>query len=188
LLACSHFSFPLSDFSFFFILHTMKPHTICVLLLSVLIAFSGCKRTQPAAPPVMLDDGRGAILVIFERVPGADRDSWLSQITLAGPGDTKTLPRIPVADQQSLLVLNVPPGFYSVTAQAYLRKNPPHAGGSLSAVEVKSGRLTVLQGNRLTGEERFQPVEPLHFVNCVPWTLRQTEKFHEYIADIIALP
>jgi len=163
----------------------MKPIISGLLLLSVLFAVIGCQRKDPAGPPVMLDEGKGALLVVFERVPGADRETWLSQITLVGNADTKALPRIPLAGQQSLLVLNVPPGFYSVVTQAWLRKNVPHAGGSLSTVEVRGGRLTILEGRLLTGEERFQPVEPLVLVRTVPWTLRRTEQFHDYMADVI---
>jgi hypothetical protein len=163
----------------------MKPIVATLLLLSVLFAAFGCKRSERAGPVVMLDQGNGAIMVVFQPVPDADRETWLSQITLVGNSDTKTLPRIPLADEQSLLVFNVPPGFYSVVAQAWLRKNPPHAGGSLSGVEVRSGRLTILQGPLLTGAERFQPVEPLRVVKSVPWTLQRTERFHEYIADLI---
>jgi hypothetical protein len=162
----------------------MKPFFLCLLLLSVLFA-AGCKRKDPASPPAMLDEGKGAVLVVFQRVPGADRETWLSQITLVGNADTKALPRFPLAGHQSLLVLNVPPGFYSLVTQAWLRKHPPHAGGSLSGIEIKSGRLTILEGRLLTGEERFQPVEPLRFVRTVPWTLPRSEQFHDYIADVI---
>jgi hypothetical protein len=162
----------------------MKPIISGLLLLSVLFA-AGCKRQDPAGPVAMLDEGKGAVLVVFQHVPGADRETWLSQITLVGNADTRTLPRIPMAGQQSLLVLNVPPGFYSVVAQAWLRKHPPHAGGSLSGVEIRSGRLTILEGRLLTGEERFQPVEPMRLVRTVPWTLRRTEQFHDYMADVI---
>jgi len=163
----------------------MKPFFLCLLLLSVLFAVIGCQRKDPASPPAMLDEGKGAVLVVFQRVPGADRETWLSQITLVGNADTKALPRFPLAGHQSLLVLNVPPGFYSLVTQAWLRKHPPHAGGSLSGIEIKSGRLTILEGRLLTGEERFQPVEPLRFVRTVPWTLPRSEQFHDYIADVI---
>jgi hypothetical protein len=162
----------------------MKPIISTLLLLSVLFS-AGCKRKDPAGPPAMLDEGKGAVLVVFQRVPGADRETWLSQITLVGNADTKALPRFPLAGHQSLLVLNVPPGFYSVVTQAWLRKHPPHAGGTLSGVEVRSGRLTILEGRLLTGEERFQPVEPMRLVRTVPWTLPRTEQFHDYIADVI---
>jgi hypothetical protein len=162
----------------------MKPIISTLLLPSVLFA-AGCKRQDPAGPPAMLEEGKGAVLVVFQRVPGADRETWLSQITLVGNADTKALPRFPMAGQQSLLVLNVPPGFYSVVTQAWLRKHPPHAGGSLSGMEIRRGRLTILEGRLLTGEERFQPVEPLRLVRTVPWTLPRTEQFHDYIADVI---
>lgn len=155
-----------------------------LLGLTILLAI-GCKRKDPADPVAMLEEGKGAVLVVFQRVPGADRETWLSQITLMGSADTKALPRFPLAGRQSLLVLNVPPGFYSVVTQAWLRKNPPHAGGSLSRVEIRSGRLTILEGRLLTGENRFRPVEPLGLVRTIPWTLRRIEEFHDYIADII---
>jgi hypothetical protein len=162
----------------------MKPIISTLLLLFVLFAI-GCKRQDPAGPPAMLEGDKGAVLVVFQHVPGADRETWLSQITLVGNADTKALPRFPLAGHQALLVLNVPPGFYHVVAQAWLRKNPPHAGGSLSGVEIKSGRLTILEGRLLIGEERFQPVEPLGLLRTVPWTLPRTEQFHDYIADVI---
>ena len=163
----------------------MKPSLSTALLLSVLLVLSGCKRKEHTGPTVMLDGGTGAMLVIFDRVPGADRETWLSQITLVGNSDTKTLPRVSLADQQSLIVLDIPAGRYSVVAQAWLRKNIPHAGGSLSGVEIKPGQLTILQGALLAGRERFQPVEPLRLIRSVPWTLAKTEDFHEYIADVI---
>jgi hypothetical protein len=163
----------------------MKPLISGLLLFSVFFTLTGCKRQAHTGPPVMLDSGTGALLIVFDRVAGADRETWLSQITLIGNTDTKTLPRITLADQQSLIVLDIPAGFYSVVTQAWLRKNPPHAGGSLSGVEIKAGQLTVLKGVLLTGEERFQPMEPLQIIRAMPWTLSRTEDFHVYIADII---
>jgi len=163
----------------------MKPILPALLLLSILLSVTSCRRKDPAGPPVMLENGKGALLIVFQRVPDASPETWLSQLTLVGNADTKTLPRVSLAGLQSLLVFNVPPGFYSVVAHAWLRKNPPHAGGSLSGVEIKNGRLTILEGRMLTGEKRFQPVEPLRPLRSVPWTLRRVEQFHDYMADVI---
>jgi hypothetical protein len=162
----------------------MKPILPSLLLLWVLFA-PGCRHKDPAGPTVMLEGGKGALLIVFAGVAGANAETWLSQATLVGNSETKTLPRIPMAEQQALFVLNVPPGFYSVVAQAWIRKNAPHAGGSLSGVEIRSGQLTILEGRLLTGENPFQPAQPLRLVRSVPWALHRIEEFHDYMAELI---
>lgn len=168
----------------------MKTHAqrigILIVLASISILLSGCKRkSDEPMYPAMLESGKGAVLVTFYRHPEANRETWLSQATLVGPWDTKVLPRISLADQQAILIMNVPPGAYSMVAQAWLRKMAPHAGGSLSGIEIAAGKLTIVQGNRLKGGERFDPVEPLVVLDTVPWKLKRTEEFHEYIAGVI---
>ncbi|RPH95255.1 hypothetical protein EHM69_04865 [candidate division KSB1 bacterium] len=156
------------------------------LLFSLLLPGCGKKKEQAADTlGPMLEAGTGALLVAFPRLPEANRENWLAQVTVIGPSETKSLPRIPLADQQAVMILNLNPGQYSVVAQAWLRKNNPHAGGSLSGVTVRAGEITILQGSRLSGTQTAQPLEPLIALNPVPWSLSAREKFHEFVADVL---
>lgn len=158
--------------------------------LAALVIYTGCgkQREGGGAPPeqaAMLDPGTGALLISFPELSDFVRADWLAQVTLIGVHDTKSLPRIPLADRQSVLVLNIPHGTYHAVARAWLRKQVPAAGGTFDNLQIRAGELTILRGQPLPPEQAFDTEIPMTFVAVEPWTLRTTELFQDYIADVL---
>ncbi|MBI5060248.1 hypothetical protein HZB60_10775 [candidate division KSB1 bacterium] len=158
-----------------------------ILVIAVLAGCKG-KHAEDSGPPssVMLDAQTGAVLVRFPKLADFDRESWMSQIQLEGGVDTRALPRVPMADLQSTLVLNVPSGVYRVTAVAWVRKLNPTSGGALDSVIVRPGEISILVAQPV-GTDRY----PFAFTKLQPqsprvWRLPRKEEMHEYIADLMA--
>ncbi|MBU1983906.1 hypothetical protein KJ815_05800, partial [bacterium] len=113
------------------------------------------------------------------------REDWLTLVRLYGSSDTQTLPRIPLADLQTVLVLDVEPGIYRVVAQAWTRKHHPTAGGVLDSVRVESGKITVLRAQRLTGPFVAEPEVPLFHSASQTWTLRSADQLPDFVSEIV---
>ena len=161
---------------------------IPVVMGAMLIASCKSRADRDGGTPsdVMLEPQTGALLVQFPKSDPFDRETWMSQIQLDGDVDTRSLPRLPMADLQSTLVLNVTPGMYRVTAVAWTRKLAPTAGGRLDSVVVRPGQVTVL-GAQAVGRDIY----PFPATRLVPlahrvWQLQRREGVQEYIADMIA--
>jgi len=163
-----------------------------LLLLAVMVictALAGCraKRAESGPPSsVMLRAQTGAVLVHFPKLADFDRETWMSQIQLDGGGETRALPRLPLADLQSTIVLNVPPGTYRATAVAWVRKIAPSAGGTLDLVVVRSGEITILDAQPI-GSDRYPfAVTRLKMRTPQVWRLPSAERVNEYVAELIS--
>ncbi len=158
-----------------------------VLFLSLLILLSGCKRKAAESAEgtnVLLKQGTGALLVIFPRDVMIDRARWRAQVMLEGSADTKSLPRVPLADQQSLLVMHVAPGIYKVTASAWAHGGDPVFGGTLANVDVRAGQMTIVKAQVLNNDPYPHPRTTMEFVRIAPWRLQNADRLREYIADV----
>lgn len=158
-----------------------------IFLLTALLPI-GCGK-KPAPPPspsgVILAFGKGAVLVHFGAKENLRREDWLAQIHLQGAHDTHSLPRIPLADLKSLLVLDVEPGVYRVIAQAWVRKHTPTTGGTLDSVRVSSGQVTVLRAQPLSDEFSAEPEVPLLPIGRQTWTLRTEGELPSYVSEVL---
>jgi len=155
----------------------------------VLVLIAGCgkkSQTIPQSPSgVILELGKGAVLISFPKTDDFTREDWLAIAHLDGPSDTQSLPRIPFADVQSLLVLNIEPGAYTVSAQAWMRKSSPSTGGILPGVDVVAGRVTILRAQRLPGIVSPVPTVPLIPAGNETWILQSGEKLPQYVARLV---
>lgn len=168
------------------------------LLACCLIILTGCGKkaetssstTTPPPPPSalsrnLLDDGKGAVLVVFPKPQNFDRNQWMTQIQLEGNEPTDRLPMLPIADLQAGMVLNVPPGSYQVIATGWMRRDPPAAGGSLDRVVVNAGEVVTLQASNISNDEFPYPNTSLTIKNRNKWTLQNPAQLQEFIAGII---
>ncbi|MDD5088521.1 MAG: hypothetical protein PHI18_06960 [bacterium] len=167
----------------------MRLHGSFYMALGLMCAFAllGCgkKPAPPSASGVILAPGTGAVLVQFDRMEDFRRDDWLALIHLQGGRDTKTLRRIPLADLQSVLVLDVEPGRYRVVAQAWTRKHPPASGGTLDDVPVEAGQVTILRAQPLGAKFTAEPKEPLRSVGNRTWTLRSDNELPDFVSEML---
>jgi hypothetical protein len=160
-------------------------------MIAMLVVLTGCShKAKPPEPPfsgsgVILKTGTGAILVHLPTTISYDRADWMAQIDLEGPYETDGLPRIPLPELQAVLVLNLPPGVYRVTAQAWIRKLLPFVGGSLINAEVVAGEITVLRGKYLRGEPYPYFGLPLTKLPSQRWTLETPGGLREFLATVI---
>jgi hypothetical protein len=158
---------------------------LLVVLLVILLVVGSKKKSVPASS-VLLNGGTGAVLVIFPATKNVVAESWMAQINLEGKPDTKSLPRVPLADLNAILVLNVPPSTYKVMSHAWLRRSPPRVGGSLEGVRVTAGEISILQGQML-GESLY-PYNGVHMQKrpSVVWQLDSPDRLHDYLAAVVA--
>ena len=170
----------------------MQKKSITLLLLIFLAAMTyGCKsKTQANTPPhetVLLQTGKGALLVTFPRRENFAREDWMAQVLLTGASNTSELPRVPMADLQAVLVLNVPPGQYNVIAHSWLRKRETESpyGGSASDVDIQAGQITVLKASYAGSDTYPFAQTPLQFTSIFPWTLDSPQALSIYISDVI---
>ncbi len=147
------------------------------------------ERTKPTTPPAPLDRqgallqaGYAAVLVAFPE-PTAKGD-WLAMVTLEGADNTDALPRIPLEATHSVTVLNVPPGQYTVTAHALVRKSPIYAGGISNPVTLKPGEIYVLRAENVSNSAGSYQGVALHDVGSQPWGLTKPGEIVKYIAKI----
>ena len=162
---------------------------LAVLFLSLLILFSGCKRKAAEtdrSTNVLLQPGTGALLVVFPRDVMIERSRWRAQVMLEGGADAASLPRVPLADQQSLLVMHVLPGVYKVTASAWAHGGDPVSGGTLANVDVRNGQMTIIKAQVLNNDPYPHPRTTMEFVRIAPWRLQNPDRLREYVADVAA--
>jgi hypothetical protein len=158
---------------------------LCLLLPVVFLACKAKDSKPLESTNVLLKPGTGALLVIFPRDVMIDRSQWRAQVTLEGPGEPHNLPRVPMADSQSLVVLHVVPGTYKVTASAWRHGTDPVSGGTLSSVEVKAGQMTVVRARVLNNDPYPHVKTPLDFIGMDVWLLDHPEKLREYVTRIV---
>ncbi len=156
-----------------------------LILHSVLVAaclISGCRaKSDGTQAGALLNSGTGVLLVSFPRPAELRRQDWMAQVNLSGAADTRALPRLPSADLQSITVLHVPPGKYSVVAFAWQRGADPAWGGSADSIEVVAGKLTMLRAGLLNQDSYPYRRSPLTASSPRPWKLSSAEKLQEYI-------
>ena len=163
----------------------MKQALVLLLIASSLLS---CNRKSPepaSGTNVVLQPGTGALLVVFPMDQMIARNEWLAQVTLDGPNETRSLPRVPMGDLQSVLILHVVPGTYAVTASAWERKQAPKYGGSHSGIEIQPGKLTVVRAQALNGEPYPHSNTPLAFDRFESWSLARPDRFQEFIAETV---
>jgi hypothetical protein len=149
---------------------------------------TACKTKSRAelATEVLLTRGTGAVMVVFPKPAFFERTTWMAQVELNGPASAETLPRMPLADIQSILVMNVPPGTYTGTAVSFIRGRQPVFGGALDSVVVMPGEVTILQGRDISREQY-----PFGGVRVRPssralWTLKRADLLQAYVAQLAA--
>jgi hypothetical protein len=157
---------------------------LTLLFLSALVLLACGKKKTPAVSSVVLESGKGAVMVVFPQMDRSNPENWIAQVHLDGPFETRQLPRMPFADLQSVMIYNITPGKYKVVASAAFRKSQPSFGGSLDSLEVHAGELMVLAGKPLRQEAFPYANIRLDFVERSPWTLEAPDKLHDYIADM----
>ncbi|MBU0690420.1 hypothetical protein KKC97_12540 [bacterium] len=166
-----------------------------LLLVSCLILLIGCgkqeeKSSASAQSPsgvtnVVLEYGKGAVLVTHPKPNNFERTQWMTQIQLEGKEPTDRLPIVPLADLQAGLVLNVPPGNYKVVSSAWIRRDPPASGGSQDHVMVNAGEVVVLQAGDISGDEYPYPNTLMTIQARHKWTLRSPSELQDFIAGMI---
>lgn len=145
-----------------------------------------CK-SKPAAElstNIVLTRGTGAIIVIFPKPSYFTRSDWMAQITLDGPLDTHTLPRMPFADVQSLLMLNIPPATYSGSTVSFVRGSPPSFGGSFDSLSVKAGEITILKAKDISREHYPFEGTLLKPSGTAIWSLKDANQLQAYITEL----
>lgn len=160
---------------------------IRILPLLIIASLIGCKKSEaPDQQPsgVILKLGKGAVMVSFPQTENFSRENWLAMVNLTGPHKTHLLPRVTMADLQTMVVLDIEPGTYSVSAQAWLRKQPPSAGGMMDSIEVQAGKVTLLQAQKLPEFRTPEPTVPLKYAGKRTWTLQSGDQMHEYVAEL----
>jgi hypothetical protein len=157
---------------------------VCILLCA------GCKKQEITSSPssVLLEPGKGVVMVVFGKTADFRREDWMAQIFIGGAIDTRELPRIPMSDVQTIVVPNLPPGFYKVTALAWMRGTTPSLGGSRDSVRVRGGYVTLLTA-RPNSSDHF-PFEhtPLDVHSTQMWTLESPQKLHDYVGTLTQKP
>jgi hypothetical protein len=162
-----------------------KAALLAVCAVFLLSAVSCKSRSADPTAGVLLEPGKGAIMVVFARMPDFRREDWMTLITIDGPADTRSLPRIPLADLQTLVVMNIPPGRYNVAATAWCRKSASSSGGYLQGVEVKAGAVSVLRAPVLAQNPSVVSDSPLERRGFEPWSLESPGKFHQFAAGLV---
>jgi hypothetical protein len=154
---------------------------LCFLLSVLLLSCSKKKSDDPAAAAI-LESGKGAVLVVFPHRSDLVRENWMAHVRLQGQNLTDSLPRIPFADLESVLVLNVPEGNYEITAWAWMKKvdRSPRAGGSKPGVKVKSGHVTILRAR-----EAASGMRPLDAMGEADWNESNPTHLQDFMADVI---
>jgi len=158
--------------------------------IAILMALLGCGKKPDAPSPLpsgtaILEPGRGAVLVQFDRSKDVLPEDWLALIHLQGGPDTRALRRMPLADLQAMIVLDVEPGEYRVVAQAWKRKFPPSSGGTLDSVRVTAGHLTILTAPPLYGEFSAEPQARLMQKGRTIWTLRSESELPNFVSEVL---
>lgn len=176
---------------------TVPFRSACLLLLSLLVIScskssdkSGSGGSSPAVAPApgidrqgaLLQPGYAAVLVAFPepRVKG----EWLSLVSLQGTNDTDKLPRIPLAVTYATTVLNIPPGEYTVSAKAWVRKYPVYAGGVSGIITVKAGELFVLSADYIGDPLGNVEQSALRSVGRQNWALTTPGDLTKYITQV----
>lgn len=160
-----------------------------IAILTTLL-FVGCGKKPDAPSPLpsgtaILEPGRGAVLVQFDRSKNVPPEDWLALVHLQSELDARALRRMPLADLQAMIVLDVEPGVYRVVAQAWRRKFPPSSGGTLDSVRVTAGHLTILTAPPLYGEFTAEPQARLTQKGRTIWTLRSESELPEFVAEAL---
>jgi hypothetical protein len=163
--------------------HSVLHRIVLLVLVAMLIVACG-KKKAPMVSSIVLESGKGAVMVVFPQMSQSSAENWLAMINLDGPFATNQLPRMPFADLQSVMVYNIVPGKYKIVASAAFRKSQPSYGGSLDSLDVHAGELIVLSAKALGQEASPYPNVRLDYVEHSPWTLESSDKLHDYIADM----
>lgn len=176
---------------------TVECRSTVLLILLMSLVLVGCSRREEGLNKtassrqtnVMLKAGNGALLVTFPQTADFQRETWMAQIELEGPYDTGTLPRVPLADQRTVIVLDIPPGEYSVVAQSWTRRShaaPPQAGGSLDYVKISAGKVMILEAKLLGIDVHPFVNTPLERLSSALWTLPLAEQLPAWIAEVVS--
>jgi hypothetical protein len=156
------------------------------LLCACVLFCAGCKKKEKpqSVSSALLEPGKGVVMVVFGKTADFRREDWMAQIFIGGEIDTRELPRIPMSDVQTIVVPNLPPGFYNITAHAWMRGITPTLGGSRDSVRVRAGSVTLLKA-RPCGSDRF-PYQhtPLDLLRTEMWTLESPQKLHDYVTTL----
>ena len=136
------------------------------------------------ASPVLLKYGTAAALVVFPTLEGAKRGDWLSLVNFGNDETTRSLPRVPIGEAMSALIMNIPPGFYPVEAQAWLRKNEPYAGGKSGTVSFAAGELVVLRVNEAGSEKPPFDKVAIEVADRLTWGLDAAPNLQKYLSAI----
>lgn len=136
------------------------------------------------ASPVLLKYGTAAALVVFPTLEGAKRSDWLSLVNIGNDETTRSLPRVPIGEAMSALVLNIPPGFYPVDAQAWLRKQEPYSGGRSGTVSFAAGEFVVLVVNEPGAEKPPFGNVPIEVAERLTWGLDAAPNLQKYVSAV----
>jgi len=178
-------------------LHRQKrvaiPLRVAAIFVLAALMLGGCTRKNESqesegasgsAPTVLLQSGKGALLVVYPKPHRFDRQDWMAQVTLRGEHDAARLPRFPLADIQSLAVLNVLPGRYNVVTESWMRRYPPSSGGSVKDLIINAGEIVVLKAGPLGTQRRPYDGAPLDVVERTRWSLTDRNKLSDYLQSL----
>lgn len=177
----------------------MMVRFLAVLCCAVILA--GCSKSDKPAgsttdgsatetskePPkldtkgVLLQPGYAALLVAFPN-PTQVGD-WMAMVTLKGETETESLPRIPLAGSHSVTILNIRPGEYVIDAKAWVRKNPPYAGGESKPTRLVAGELLLMRGTPIFNKDGSLVSVELIEAGRTTWGLTTPPALTKYIAE-----
>jgi len=149
---------------------------------------AGATAEIPKEPPkldtkgVLLQPGFAALLIAFPE-PTQVGD-WMAMVTIKGEHDTEALPRIPLAGSHSVTVLNIQPGEYVIDAKAFVRKNPPYAGGESKPVQLVAGELLLMRGTPILNKDGSLVSMELIEAGRMTWGLTSPPELSKYIAQV----
>jgi hypothetical protein len=164
----------------------VKQLAISLLLVNLCWLSAGCKKHEKpqSVSSVLLEPGNGVVMVVFGMTADFRREDWMAQIFIGGEIDTRSLPRIPMSDVQTIVVPNLPPGFYNITAHSWMRGTSPSLGGARDSVRIKAGCVTLLKA-RPCGRDLFPYLHTqLDLLGIQMWTLESPQKLHDYVTTL----
>jgi hypothetical protein len=139
---------------------------------------------KSGASTVLLKHGTAAARVVFPEAKDAKSGEWLTLVNVGNEETTHSLPRVPIGDAHATLMLNIPPGFYPVDAQAWLRKQEPYAGGRSGVISFAAGEFVVLMVNEPGMEKPPFGNVPIEVADRLTWGLDAAPNLQKYVGKI----